>query len=85
MKELKLSKYTDPKDTSSFTVDLPDNFYTTTTLGNIVYMPNTTASIDTQLTSIKDQVQELDDRLARIELALTRVIPHILDKLTTDK
>tara|TARA_B100000073_G_scaffold52179_1_gene38438 strand:- start:230 stop:487 length:258 start_codon:yes stop_codon:yes gene_type:complete len=85
MKELKLSKYTNPKDSTSFTVDLPDNFYTTTTLGNIVYMPNTTANVDTQLTSIQNQVQELDDRLARIELALTHVIPHILDKLTTDK
>ena len=84
MKELKLSKYTNPKDTS-FTVDLPDNFYTTSTLGNIVYVPTSASTVDTHLAAIEDQVQALDDRLARIELALTHVIPHILDKLTTDK
>ena len=84
MKELKLSKYTNVDDTS-FTVDLPDDFYTTSTLGNIVYVPNNTFAVDTQLTTIHNQVKDLDDRLARIELALTHVIPHILDKMATDK
>jgi hypothetical protein len=84
MKELKLSTYNNPDETS-FTVDLPDNFYTTSTLGNIVYVPNSTISAETQLTTIHNQIQNLDDRLARMELALTHVIPHILDKMTIDK
>jgi hypothetical protein len=91
MKELKKSQYLTP-DTLSNQVEIPDDFYTSTPshLGNVIYVPGPSQtvapySIGHDIDVIKESIAKLDDRLARIELALTHVIPHVLDKMTTDK
>lgn len=91
MKELKKSQYISP-DTLSNKVDIPDDFYTSTPshLGNVIYVPGTSQatvpySIGHDMERLQKSITDLDDRLARIELALTHVIPHVLDKMTTDK
>ena len=90
MKELKKSQYISP-DTLSTKVDIPDDFYSSTPshLGNVIYVPGSAhpvpSTFGTEIESLREEILKLDDRLARIELALTHVIPHVLDKMTTDK
>ena len=90
MKELKKSQYLSQTNLTK-QIDIPDDFYTSTPshLGNVIYIPTSsqTAPHSTvkDIITLQECIAKLDDRLARIELALTHVIPHVLDKMTTDK